>query len=96
MTTRPLRECIRCHRVRPHCAKGLCITCYHNARKGPYKPAGNRGLTRRPQDVAERLEDYRILRRERGLTVEAAAAALGVNPRTGWRYETRLKTLVAA
>lgn len=90
----PIRTCTRCQRPRVHCAHGLCRTCYHNGRH-PYIPTGTgpggRGVPKTLDDIAGRVADFQILR-DRGLSIKAAAAQLGISERTGDRYATRLRT----
>lgn len=87
---RPRRLCTRYGKTKPHAAKGLCTTCYPNVRHGPYRPGGDRTVSRSADAVADRYALYARYRAW-GYTIAAAAEKAGVSARTGDRYEVRRK-----
>lgn len=90
----PAPTCARCPRPRRYPTCGLCDPCYQQWRRdgrpdlGTWQPHVQCSTS--AESVAGRREDYAELRGF-GLSVEDAAARLGVHERTGWRYERQLR-----
>jgi len=98
MGGRPVNKlCIRCHRVRPHTAHGLCNSCYSTVHY-PYEPtgtgSGGRGVEKSAAALVGRLGDFHQYRRV-GRTVVEASRLVGISSRTAWRYEARRKAEIS-
>jgi hypothetical protein len=99
-----IRECLDCHRPRPHFGRHLCAACYkRRLRAGTLtaRPTLMRRTTSPPpqaRPALARFEDYAMLRGPDGgrLTVRHAAERVGVTVRTAWRYEACLRGQGAA
>lgn len=84
----------------------MCKSCYVTARNGPYVRTGSgpggRGVPKTREVLASRLEEYAELRAlchpdgSHKYSITAAARRVGVNPRTGDRYEARLQRMAGA
>jgi primosomal protein N' len=86
-------RCERCKRDRPHVAFGLCGSCYRRRWPRCDSPTGNpggRGVSRAPDEVASRIEDYALLRSDRSVTRAEAARRVGISYKTAERYDRRL------
>jgi hypothetical protein len=101
MTHALVITCRCCGKTGYHRGSGYRETCHRRwvaagrPDTGPPPPRAPREIVRlavqgRGQR-AGRVEDYAILRRERGLSLAEAAAALGVSIRTAQRYDADLK-----
>ncbi|WP_329520533.1 hypothetical protein [Spirillospora sp. NBC_01491] len=96
MRHRPTVTCACCGRTGEHAGRGWILACHRRWRAagrpdtGP-PPPSRRYPSTTAAAIAGRIEDYRELTRDHGLTVTAAALRLGVDARTAFRYEARIR-----
>lgn len=93
MTTTVEVECACCGGIGLHQGRALCVACYRwhdkNGTLHKYPPLQTWLST------LARIDDFAEYR-ARGLSVRAAAEAVGVTKRSGERYEHRLRARQAA
>ncbi len=77
--TAPIIKCESCGKKRPHQARQWCSACYFR-----WYRAGKKGLP--PMTLAERKETYFEILEYEG-SREMACKRLGINIKTGQRYE---------